>query len=67
MPCIGVEEGQVEIVKEYLRRAEECRTLAKTILVPEHRKKIEKICDMWARLAEERRQHLNEMEAKRHH
>ena len=48
----------VKLVEEYLRHAEECRKLLAQVAVHEHREKIQSICDMWARLAEERRRQI---------
>ena len=50
----------MKLVEEYRRRADECRKLVQQTLIPDHRKSIEKICDMWLRLAEERLKWLEE-------
>jgi hypothetical protein len=44
----------MQLVQEYLSRAEECRKLVQQTPVSDHRAVIEKICDMWQRLADER-------------
>jgi hypothetical protein len=48
----------MELVADYLRREEDCRKLALLTQMMAHRKIIEEMCDMWARLAEERRRYL---------
>jgi hypothetical protein len=48
---------------EYLWRAEECRKLVQQTPIPDHRKAIQKICDMWLRLADERRKLLEQPDA----
>jgi hypothetical protein len=48
----------MEILGEYLRRAEECRKLALQTSIAAHREAIQKICDMWLKLADERRSYV---------
>lgn len=57
MPCHRG-AGDMDLVAEYLRRAEECRKLAQSTTIPAHRKAIQETCDMWLRLADERRRYL---------
>ena len=54
----------MELIAEYLRRAEECRKVAQQTTVASHRKAIQEICDMWARLADERRKLLARQRSK---
>ena len=49
----------MKLVEEYLRHAEECRKLLAQVAVQEHREKIQKICEVWASLDEERRQQID--------
>ena len=49
---------EMDTLEEYLRRAEECRKLALQTSVAAHREAIQKICDMWLKLADERRSYL---------
>jgi len=50
----------MQVVQDYIRRAEDTRKLAIQAEILEHRKAIQRISDTWARLAEERLKFLKE-------
>lgn len=46
-------------VSEYLQHANECRAMARTSRVPEHKAQLESMAKAWETLAEGRRAQLN--------
>jgi hypothetical protein len=54
----------MKLVEEYVRRSEECRKLAQRAGIPAHRDAIQKISDMWRKMAEQRQRHLEEMQGR---
>ena len=61
---MGQVGSSMNLVQQYLRRAEECRKLASETDVPGHRKAIEAMSDRWLKLAEERLKYLKNGQSK---